>query len=94
MSRSVKHTAASIVSVGLVFIDSTAAFWLLLCRLRSRFPITTPLTMGHQTTDAYSICGRKTVFYIHMAILRLIPQVLPMAILNAHIQEYFSSFFL
>jgi hypothetical protein len=41
--------------------------------------------MGHQTIDAYTICGTKIILHIHMVILRLIPQVLPMALLPTYI---------
>lgn len=42
--------------------------------------------MGHKTIDAYIVRGSKTVLYIHMAILVLIPQDLPMALLHIHIE--------
>lgn len=41
--------------------------------------------MGHQTIDAYSICGTKVILYIDMAISGLIPQVLHMSLLHTHI---------
>jgi hypothetical protein len=84
--RGVTQRAISSTSV-IVFIDPTAALRYLSCKLRSTFFVSTLLTMGHQTTDAYNIWGSKIVLYIHMAILSLILQDLPMALLYPHIQE-------